>query len=422
MPETSLPSGIEAKRLSVAASIVCLIVFTLAIVPNAMDRLIFPLLLTYISKSYGFGLKQAGFLSTVFTLGMGCAGVLSAWLLGHWSRRAVLVWGMLIYSFFTLTTVLAFGFVDLAIYRALTGLGEVMQMSALFAAAGSYFYKNKGVAIGTIIVGFGFGGLIGPAIGMKVMLATKDWHSPFYVFAGIGFILAAIVWFGVPRSFSEAVPETSGARQAADVSNIPEHFWTRNVKLCYFSAVIWGVTALAFFGLYPTFLIQKLHFPPMTAGYAMSMFGAGCMLGLVGGWLGDRISQRWIAIASWVGSILTCYCIYNVATQTWSQNVLAFLMGLFSSSLFVPNLVSLSQRSVRPLFVGKASSLYMTFAYLSSTVAGYLFAWLVGLVGWGGAGLIQLSLIPIAGIVSLVMINNGALFQPKAVKKAAASA
>jgi MFS family permease len=121
-------------------------------------------------------------------------------------------------------------------------------------------------------------------------------------------------------------------------------------------------------------------------------------------------------------SVHRIYTIYNVSTQVWEQNVLAFLMGLFSSSLFVPKLISVSQRSVRPVFVGRASGLYMTFAYGASTVAGYLFAWLVGLFGWGGAGFVQLSLIPIAGIVALIMVNNRTLFQPNRINKASASA
>ena len=42
---------------------------------NAMDRQIFPLLLTDVRKEYGFSLADGGLLSTIFTLGMAAAGV-----------------------------------------------------------------------------------------------------------------------------------------------------------------------------------------------------------------------------------------------------------------------------------------------------------------------------------------------------------
>ena len=37
---------------------------------NAMDRTLFPLLLTDVRREYGFGLPEAGLLSTIFTFGM----------------------------------------------------------------------------------------------------------------------------------------------------------------------------------------------------------------------------------------------------------------------------------------------------------------------------------------------------------------
>ena len=48
---------------------------------NAMDRVLFPLLLTDVRREYGFGLPEAGLLSTIFTLftlGMALAGLRSS--------------------------------------------------------------------------------------------------------------------------------------------------------------------------------------------------------------------------------------------------------------------------------------------------------------------------------------------------------
>ena len=44
---------------------------------NAMDRQLFPLLAPEVRREYGFSLESIGFLSTVFTLGMAGAGVVT---------------------------------------------------------------------------------------------------------------------------------------------------------------------------------------------------------------------------------------------------------------------------------------------------------------------------------------------------------
>ena len=53
-----------------------------------------------------------------------------------------------------MATIYATGFWDMLIYRALTGIGEGMQMAALYVIIGSYFYKDKALAIGGMIALF----------------------------------------------------------------------------------------------------------------------------------------------------------------------------------------------------------------------------------------------------------------------------
>jgi MFS family permease len=77
---------------------------------NAADRQIFPTLLPGIRKAFGYDLKTAGLMLTVFTLGLAMAGIPTGYLLDRASRKSVIIFGMLIYSVFTMTTVYAQGF------------------------------------------------------------------------------------------------------------------------------------------------------------------------------------------------------------------------------------------------------------------------------------------------------------------------
>ncbi|MFW8369206.1 MFS transporter, partial [Klebsiella pneumoniae] len=76
---------------------------------------------------------QVGLASTVFTLGMGLAGIPTGYLLGKVSRKSVTLIGLVIFSVATFLTAYAKGLPDLLAYRFISGLGEAMQLTALLA-------------------------------------------------------------------------------------------------------------------------------------------------------------------------------------------------------------------------------------------------------------------------------------------------
>ena len=117
---------------------------------NAMDRQVFPLILPEVRKEYGFDLAAGGLLSTIFTLGMAVAGIPTGWLLARYTRRFVVSLGIFIFSVGTGITVISHGFADMLFYRAATGIGEAMQITALIAIASNYFTSYRSSAVGAL--------------------------------------------------------------------------------------------------------------------------------------------------------------------------------------------------------------------------------------------------------------------------------
>ena len=115
---------------------------------NAMDRALFPMMLTDVRREYMFTLPQAGLMSTVFTLGMALAGLPTGYLMSRYSRKAVVQIGIFIFSAATMVTVVSAGFLDMLFYRAVTGIGEAMQLTALLAVFSSYLPRHRGIAAG----------------------------------------------------------------------------------------------------------------------------------------------------------------------------------------------------------------------------------------------------------------------------------
>jgi MFS transporter, DHA1 family, inner membrane transport protein len=118
------------------------IVLLASYVINAMDRQVFPILVANVRDEYGFSLAEGGLLSTVFTLGMGLAAIPAGYMLSRWSRKLTLQLGILLFSATTLLTAFSVGFWDMFAYRAISGLGESLHLTALLAVAAAFFSRH----------------------------------------------------------------------------------------------------------------------------------------------------------------------------------------------------------------------------------------------------------------------------------------
>src|SRR6201999_2365847 len=152
MQDTTTPPSIEAtpRPTATAIAIAAIAVLIVSYAVNAMDRTLFPLMLTDVRREYGFNLPQAGVMSTIFTLGMTLAGIPTGYLMSRFSRKTVIQVGILIYSAATIITVAAVGFADMLFYRAITGIGEAMQLTALLAVFSSYFSRHRATGVGLL--------------------------------------------------------------------------------------------------------------------------------------------------------------------------------------------------------------------------------------------------------------------------------
>jgi MFS family permease len=402
---------------SMAVSVVFLIILCLSYATNAADRQIFPTLLPQIAKAFGYNLKVGGLLATIFTLGLAIAGIPTGYILDRTSRKAVIIIGMVIYSVFTLATISAGGIWDMLVYRAMTGIGEGMQMAGLFAAVGSYFHRRRSLFIGFVILSYGVGGFGGPWLGAKIAIASGGWKAPFVWFAFIGVAMAVIVLLVIPKAFSESKgPATTAAVDQAALAHMPTNLWNRNVILGFIGCVILGISLYGFLGLYTTFLTTVLKYPRLDAAVAFSFFGLGGIMSFAGGWCGDRFPQRWVIALAFGVFAVVGYSIYNVAEAAAAQRFLAFCVGCFGSGFIFTNLLSHLQRSVRPEMVGRASGLFIFSLFGAASIAGYSMGALVGVLGWGGAGVVQLTVLPVVGVFVMALVNPNQLITARAKK------
>ncbi|MGI5430694.1 MFS transporter [Streptomyces sp. CA-179760] len=379
------------------------LLIVLSYMVNAMDRQVFPPLLPDIRAEYGFSLEQGGLLATNFTLGMALAGLPAGYLLDRFRRKTVLLVSIVIYSLGTMATPLATGFADMTLYRIVSGFGEGMQSAAIFAAMGAFFVHRRGLAFGVIGVGYSVGVFIAPLIGVELMSMHGTWHAPFYLFGTAGLLIAAASLFLVKAGLTEHSVERVASTKAYEY--MPVSTYNRNTIALTIHSVVSGVAVYGFLGLYPTYLISSLHYSAEQAALAMSFLGFGGMTAVLGGWLGDRVNQRNLLILSLLAVSVISTCIYETHAAVGLQCLFAFLMGAFGLGFVYPNTNSAMQRAVRPSQIGRASGLFVSSYYGPAAFSGLLFAALVESFGWSRAGLLQVTLLPLAGVAALTFVR-----------------
>ena len=183
----------------------------------AADRYLFPVLAADIRKSFGFSLRNTGLLATVFTLGVGIAGLPTGYLLMRHSRKAILVTGIGIFSAATMGTTLTHGFFSMLGSLALQGIGMSMLATSLFALAASYFSAHRAAAVGSVNFCYGVGGIIGPILAGVLRTKYGTWVAPMLAFGGFGLMIAMIIvplvrpWFSETQHASQSSVDQGGA-------------------------------------------------------------------------------------------------------------------------------------------------------------------------------------------------------------------
>jgi MFS transporter, DHA1 family, inner membrane transport protein len=377
---------------------------------NAMDRTLFPLLLPEVRQEYGFNLAEAGLMSTVFTIGMALAGLPTGYLMSRYPRKSVAQIGTFIFSAATLVTVLAAGFADMLTYRALTGVGEAMQLTALLAIVSSYFARYRAVGIGAVNFTYGVGAVLGPLLGAAIFSAYGTWRAPMIVFGIMGFVIMVLVAFFVRRSISE-VKVAPDAADAATIGGAPT-LLNRNTFLLVVLSCIAGLAIFGFLGMYPTFLREQLGFTPADTGTIMSIYGLGVLASLGGGFLGDKFPMRPVLVVSFLTAAAIAWLLFNGPTDFAVQAMLAFAFGIVFSGAIYVNLAAYHVKAVNGDLAGRASGVFVTSLYAAASVAGYVLGWLVTEFGWTLAGSLQLSATCLLGIVIALALKPELMAQP----------
>jgi MFS family permease len=398
--QTNRASEVSGSR---AVAIAMYGVLLLSYSVNAADRQLFPLLAHDVRTQFGFSLSDTGLLTTIFTLGLAVAGLPTGYLLARFSRKTVLLLGIGIFSTGTALTVLAHGFPDMLVYLAATGIGEAMQLTVMIAIAANYFVGYRAAAIGSMNVFFGLGAFSGPILGGLLLSSYQTWRAPMIAFGILGFLMIAVIALSVQPWFSET---HRAADARADLLGAPT-LLNRNTIILTILSVIAGLVLFGFTGMYPTYLREGLHYTPKAAGFVASFYGAGALLSIFGGWLGDRFSPRVVLSTSFFCVALLGYLCFHGSADVLPRAIFTCAYGAIGSGTIYVNLAAYHVKAVRSNLSSRASGMFVTSLYAAAAAAGYVMGGIASHAGWATAGELQISLLSaIAGSLALTLRSD----------------
>jgi MFS transporter, DHA1 family, inner membrane transport protein len=369
----------------------------------AADRYLLPVLAPAVQHQLGFSPKQAGLLTTIFTLGLGLGGLSTGYLLARFSRKTVLLVGIAVFSSTTALTVTLGSFWSMLFCLAVQGVGMSMLATSMFALAANYFSSNRAAAIGAVNVCYGLGGFLGPKVATPLLLAAYGtWHAPMIAYGGFGFVMIVVIaatvrpWFSETRHASKTLADTGGA---AGLMN-------RNTIILTVLSIIHGLSMYGFLGQYPTFLQGTLHYAVADSGKVISYFGFGALASIFGGWLGDRLSPKLILSGSLLSIAVLGYLFFQDSFSMLTREILTGIYGVTGSAVLYVNLAGYHVKSLRRSLSSRGSGMFVTSLYGAGAVSGLMIAAIAGRAGWFVAGQIQMSLLCLIGAVLALGIRS----------------
>jgi ACS family glucarate transporter-like MFS transporter len=282
-----------------------------------IDRVSISIAAKFIMPEYQLSEVQIGWIFSAFLVGYALCQIPGGWLGDRFGPRRVLAVAVFWWSFFTVVTALAG---DLFLTSLIGVVGSFVVVRVLFSlgeGAGVPNYtrtvtnwvapQERGLALGLVLSGNSFGAAVTPPLVAWIMV-TFGWRIAFYLAGGVG-IIAALVWYWFATDRPEEHPRVNSAElQYIAQAGVPSPTRSQALGPVPWRAILgrridlWFLTAATFIGGYVLYiyiswfylyLVNVRGFSALSGGvYGAGPFLVGTIAAPLGGWLSDRVSQR----------------------------------------------------------------------------------------------------------------------------------
>ena len=367
-----------------------------------LDRVNLSVAMPLIAKDFQLSPEQTGLILSAFfityTLLQVPGGILGDKIGPKKVMTVALVW----WSIMTMATGLTKSFSQLYIVRILFGIGEGVHPPCAFKLNSNWFPNRERATANAI---FTSANSLGPAVAPPLAVAiigAWGWHSIFYIFGILGFIVIPL-WIWVVRNspaedekiskeelayIQAGQAETTVSKDDGSSEGISSVFRNRNTWLL---AMAYFTFLCTFYGLMtwlPSYLVKARGFELVKMGiFAGLPFLALGVAQPLGGYISDKImkgrNRKFQVMAATLVAAPVLYSV--VAAQTEAAAMTSLVCAGFVLGLAFGPFWALPMECVKRKFAGTSSAVMNTGGNVGGILSPIVIGYLVGMSGYDAA-------------------------------------
>lgn len=361
---------LEAKSPAFYAWLVLALLF-LIYITSFVDRQIVAVLGTAIRDDLGFSNTQIGVLyGPAFSLIYAICGIFMGWFADQFSRKRIILIGLVTWSLMTFASGFASSFAFLVTARFFVGVSQSALSPAVYSLLADYFSPEKrarvfSVYASGIFIGVGCSFLIGGSVA-----EAYDWREAMKTVGWPGVLLAVVGYLLIREP--ERTANEGGARASRFFEVLKFILKKKTVQyhLAGFSLMaLSGYTILAFIG---TVLNDTFEMPSLISQYGWFMFLTGVSVN-ISGWLADKLAIKWGPEKRFVMGIVAAL-----------GGLPLYYFGLMAESALAAFLLVGSANVISSSYNGVAAALIQYFVKSDMRgMAGAVYLFVISIVGFG---------------------------------------
>ncbi len=364
-----------------------------------------------LAESFDLAAAELGLLTALYFLAFGAVQLPLGTALDRFGPRRIEAGLLVVAAAGAALFVVADGFVQLAIGRALIGLGVSACLMAPFKAYSLWVPRERLALVNGLHLASGGLGAFAAGAPSELILAAFGWRALFAALAVLTLASAALIWFAVPRDHEAAA---SGPAAAPD-GGYRAIFTSRRFWRLSLASIACQGTFLGFGTLWVGPWLRDVagHAPPLAAAWLSTMAVAMVAGYLASGKIADSVGRRGVPIATVAAAGMAAFTVLVVLIAVLPVGPAVWLWPAFS---FLATTGTLSYAAITQAFpsnlAGRANAAinFLVFAYA------FLQQWLTGVVidelmalGWERADAFRALLLAAALLQALALAGGWGL-------------